>query len=225
MRFRGIESRWDSGILLASVMRRYSGCLLATLLLITAACYQTTTAAQGRTAEAYAPDSGSVGFDLEPLQSGRGSLRLIATYTSRGKTAKFRVEFGPAKTVEAKGSKDFPMKVGEGRFVAESGSEASVLLSDLKKALEAKALPSRVQRLESLPFTFVNIGENLSQAANGGFNVASPGNWTAIKIFIGQGEQEAEVFLNINLAMRKGQFSIKDPDYGDLLLAQLARVL
>jgi hypothetical protein len=149
----------------------------------------------------------------------------MATYTSQGRIAKFRVEFDPAKTVEAKDSKDFPMKVGEGRFVAEPGSDASVLLFDLKKALEAKALPSKVQRVESLPFTFVNIADDLSQARSGGFSVAPPGNWTAIKIFLGEGEQEAEVFLNINAVIRKGQFSIKDPDYGDLVLAQLAKVL
>jgi hypothetical protein len=117
------------------------------------------------------------------------------------------------------------MRVGEGRFVAEPGSDASVLLFDLKKALEAKALPSKVQRVESLPFTFVDIGDNLSQAAGGGFSVAPPGNWTAIKIFIGEGEQEAQVFLNINPVIRRGQFSIKDPDYGDLVVAQLAKVL
>jgi hypothetical protein len=206
-------------------MQPYSVCLLATLLLITPACNRPTNAALGRTAEAYVPDSGSVGFDIEPFESGNGSLRLMATYTSQGRTAKFQVEFGPAKTVGAKDSKDFPMRVGEGRFVADPGSDASVLLFDLKKALEAKALPSRVQRLESLPFTFVNIGDNLSQGASGGFNAAPPGNWTAIKIFIGEGEQEAEVFLNINAVIKKGQFSIKDAEYGDLVLTQLAKVL
>jgi len=206
-------------------MKCYSMCLLATLFLIVPACDRSTAAPQGRTAEAYVPDSGSVGFDIERFESGNGSLRLMATCTSQRRTAKFQVEFGRAKSVGAKDSKDFPMKLGEGRFVAESGSDASVLVSDLKKALEAKTLPSRVQRLESLPFTFVNIGDNLSQAASGGFNVAPPGNWTAIKIFIGEGEQEAEMFLNINLVIRKGQFSIKDADYGDLVLAQLAKVL
>jgi hypothetical protein len=166
-----------------------------------------------------------VGFDIEPFESGNGSFRLMATYTSQGRTAKFRVEFGPAKPVGAKDSKDFPMRVGEGRFVAVPGSDARVLLFDLKNALEAKMLPSKVQRLERLPFTFVNIGDGLSQAASGGFNAAPSGNWTAIKLFIGEGEQEAQVFLNINPVIRKGQFSIKDPDYGDLVLAQLARVL
>jgi hypothetical protein len=175
--------------------------------------------------EAYVPNSGSVGFDIASFESVNGSLRLTAIYTSQDRTAKFRVEFGTAKTVDAKDSKDFSMKVGAGRFVSVPGSDASVLLLDLRKALEAKALPSKALRLETLPFTFVNIGENLSQAANGGLNAQPPGNWTAIKIFIGEGKQEAELFLNINEVSRKGQFSIKDSDYGDLAFAQLAKVL
>jgi hypothetical protein len=123
-------------------------------------------------------------------------------------------------------SKDFPVKTGEGRLVAEPGSDASVLLSDHKRALEAKASPVTVQRARTLPFTFVNLGENPSQApSGGGFNQDPPGDWTAIKIFIGEGDQEGEVFLNFNQTIGKGQFSIKDPDYGDLVLKQLATVL
>ena len=206
-------------------MQRYTVCFLGMLLIATPACERPKTSPPGRIAEAYVPDSGSVGFDITSFESVKGSLRLTAIYTSQGRIAKFRVEFGTAKTVDAKDSKDFTLKVGEGRFVSVPGSDASVLLLDLRKALEAKALPSKVRRLESLPFTFANIGENLSQGANGGFNAVPPGNWTAIKIFIGEGEQEAELFININEVSRKGQFSIKDPDHGDLALAQLAEVL
>lgn len=98
-------------------------------------------------------------------------------------------------------------------------------MADLKKALEAKTAPANIRRVKELPFTYVNLGDNLSQALGGGFNPSPPGDWTAIKIFIGQGEQEAEVFVNFNAAIGKGQFSIKDPDYGDLVLNQLATVL
>ena len=65
----------------------------------------------------------------------------------------------------------------------------------------------------------------MSQARGGGFNTTPPGNWTALKLFLGQGEQESELFLNINIETKKGQFSMKDPDYGDLALAELAKVL
>ena len=88
-------------------------------------------------------------------------------------------------------------------------------------------VPNKVRRVEILPFMFVNLGDNLSQAPGGGFDIKPPGNWTAIKIFIGEGEgeQEGDLFLNINAAIGKGQFSIKDPDYGDLVVQHLAAVL
>ena len=109
--------------------------------------------------------------------------------------------------------------------MAEPGSDASVLLADLKKALEAKALPTKVRRSSTLPFTYAVLGENYSQGSGGGFTANPPGNWMAMKIFLGDGDEEAEVFLNLNPTIKKGQFSIKDPDYGDGLLKYLARVL
>jgi hypothetical protein len=66
---------------------------------------------------------------------------------------------------------------------------------------------------------------NESQAPGGGFNDQPRGNWTTMKIFIGEGEQEGDLFLNLNPVIKKGQFSIKDPDYGDIVLTHLARVL
>jgi len=106
------------------------------------------------------------------------------------------------------------------------GSDASVLLVDLGKALEAKKPPGKVVRVAQLPFAYVRIGENQSQVPNnGGFNSEPRGNWTPTKIFIGEGHQECQFFLNFNPIIRKGQFSIKDEEYGDEVLAQLAKVL
>jgi len=99
------------------------------------------------------------------------------------------------------------------------------LLIELKTALEAKSFPAKIRRVNSLPFTFVSFGRNQSQASDGGFFANPPGNWTPMKIFIGEGDQKGEVFLNLNPVLGKGQFSIKDPDYGDTVLGQLASVL
>jgi hypothetical protein len=71
----------------------------------------------------------------------------------------------------------------------------------------------------------VSFGKNQSQAPGGGFQPKPPGHWTPMKIFIGEGQQESQLFLNLNPVIKKGQFSIKDADYGDIVLAQLARVL
>jgi hypothetical protein len=79
--------------------------------------------------------------------------------------------------------------------VAEAGSDASVLLGDLKRALEAKRLPSKVKRVGSVAFTYANLGENQSRHSGGGFYSKPAGRWTTMKLFFGEGEQESEVYL------------------------------
>jgi hypothetical protein len=177
-------------------------------------------------AEAYISDAGSVAFSIAPVATTDESSRWNAEYESEGKTARFGIVFGPAKPLEDAGAKEFDMKSGTGRFEAQDGSDASVLIANLAKALHATKIPANCRRVPSVPFDFVDLGHHMSQdPADGGFNVRPRGNWTATKIFLGAGKQEGQVFLNINSAIRKGQFSIKDEEYGDVVLAQLAKVL
>jgi hypothetical protein len=197
--------------------------LLAALLL--AGCGKSARTTESRAVETYMPDSGSVAFDIAPLGASNGSTQWFAIYTSQGKTAKFRIDFGPEQATKTKDPKDIPISFGTGRILAESGSDSSVLLSDLAKALEAKHPPTKIKRVSFLPFTFVNIGTDLSQAPGGGFNTKPSGHWIATKIFIGEDDQEGQFFLNINPATNKGQFSIKDADYGDIVVSGLAQVL
>ncbi len=147
----------------------------------------------------------------------------FAIHTAEGKTAKFRIELGPATPSEAKDTKDFRFSFGAGRFASETGSDPTVFLAELKKALEAKSLPKNVQKVPSVQFDFAVLGENQSRGKDGGFSDHPRGNWTTIKIFLAHGE--GEVFLNINPKLGKGEFAIKDSDYGDIVLAELAKVL
>ena len=181
--------------------------------------------AQQRAAEQYLSDPNSVPFDIEVVEGSKDSITWLATYKAQGKTAKFRIEVGSSKPLSDKESREFEIGSGHGKFIAESGSDATVLLIDLGKALEAKSVPKNAERANSLSFTFVSFGSHQSQAPGGGFNAQPPGNWTPMKIFVGEGEQEGEFFLNLNPVLKKGQFSIKDPDYGDIVLARLATVL
>jgi hypothetical protein len=170
--------------------------------------------------EAYVSDSGAVGFDISPLPLNNGTTSWICTYSGRGKTANFVIEFGSSTPAKS----DIPMAFGKGRFVAVQGSDASSLLQALKTSLEAKKLPRNPARLKSVPFTYVNLGENMSRDANGFGN--KPGHWTAMKLFFNDaGDNESEVFFNLNPVIRKAEFSIKDEDYGDQVMAELAKVL
>jgi hypothetical protein len=183
--------------------------------------------------EEYIADSSSVGFDIVPLPSVNGSSLWLATYASQGKVARFKFELEKAAGGDSGSAGDIQIESGKGSFQAVPGSDDSVLLSDLMKALEAKSHPKHVQRASSLPFTYAILGKNQSQTPGGGFNPKPPGHWTAMKVFIGSGEQigsseeidEGEIYLNFNPATKKGQFSIKDSDYGDYLIAKFATVL
>ncbi len=139
-----------------------------------------------------------------------------------GRKEKFRIELGPGHSGDDE-DKVLHVSFGKGRFVSVPGAEASVFLGDLKKALEAKQVPNNVVRVTSLPFEFVILGENQSRTADGGFNTKPPGDWTAMKIYLARGE--GEVFLNLNSAANKAEFSIKDSDYGDIVLTELAQVV
>ena len=171
------------------------------------------------------PEETFVAFDLEPVKSpGDGSQQWTGIYNSGGKTARFRMDFGAAETTPGKAAGQPAIKSGEGTLLPEAGSDSSVLLANLQKALQAKTAPTIPLTKTSVPFTYIKIGENLSQSG-GGFNANPPGNWTALKLIFGDGARESEIFLGINASLKKAQFSMKDPDYGDLVLAELAKVL
>jgi hypothetical protein len=176
------------------------------------------------TVEPYLPDEASVGFKLEPVKAGDRSRHWIGVYESKGKTARFGIEFGPV-LASGTAATEFNIRSGEGRFVPEPESDSTLLLLDLQRALQAKAQHPPVPRKAPVSFDYAIIGDKLSQSRGGGFNTKPPGNWTAIKLFLGEGDAEGELFLNINSKTAMGQFSMKDADYGDLVLAELAKVL
>jgi hypothetical protein len=150
-------------------------------------------------------DPNSVNFDIVPL----AEQRWTASHTMDGKTAKFIIELGPGKSVRNQPLPD--LKFGQGRLESVAGSDASRLLEELKRALEAVHLPANPGRAASVSFTYADLGEQ--------------DGWRMIKLFFGEGENESEVYLNLNTGLRKGQFSIKDSGYGDGVLAELAKVL
>ena len=164
-------------------------------------------------AEPQRPADTFVNFDLEPVKSADGAEQWIGTYRAQGKVAKFRIDFGLSESKSVKNAAD--INFGEGTLLPEQGSDASVLLADLQKAMQAKTSPAVPAEKKSVPFSFANLGDRSSQG----------GTWKVRKLTFGDGDRQSEVFLNIDTAAKKGQFSMKDPSYGDLLLAELAKVL
>jgi len=192
----------------------------AALLLSLASCSPKSNMPSGPVARPHDDAEGSVQFDIKPLESKAGAAQWVATYSARGKTARFRIEL--SATTPSK-STDFPLSFAKGRILSEPGSDASVLLVDLKKALEAKTIPTSVGRVASLPFEFVILGKEQLRSSDGSFSGSPAGERVNMKMFLANGE--GEVFLNLNPTTNKGEFSIKDADYGDVVIAELAKVL
>ena len=184
------------------------------------ACSRNSSKSSSPTLEPHSGSQDSVIFDIAPVDHAPNRWR--GTYTSGGKVSKFIIEIGPAKAFN---EKDFQMSSGSGKFLSQSGSEPGVFLANSAKALQAKKVPTNVHRVEIVPFDYVILGQHQSRSSDGGFGDSPNGNWTAMKIFLGEGENVGEVFLNFNLAMGKAEFSIKDSDYGDFVISQLAKVL
>ncbi|MFZ0580587.1 MAG: hypothetical protein WAN72_06885 [Candidatus Acidiferrales bacterium] len=208
------------------MVRRYWITCVSVFPLVFGACSHAPESSVANASEVDVPDAGSVSFDLAPVAGVTDSSQWIASYRSQGRIARFRIELGQQKPFEQQESPMPPVTTGVGQFVAEQDSDPSALLIDLQKALEAKEFPKRVEKVKALPFKYLNFGANLSHAPTGGGMFADPpGNWTSMKIFLGTKQQEADLFLNINPVTRKGEFAIKDPEYGDRVLAQLAKIL
>jgi hypothetical protein len=83
-------------------------------------------------------------------------------------------------------------------------------------------MPNHAEKVESLPFEFGLLGENQSRTADGAFHTLPKGNWTATKLFLAN--DQAEVYFNFNPVIHKAEFAIKDPEYGDKVLAEFAKV-
>jgi hypothetical protein len=146
-----------------------------------------------------------------------GPTLFHATYRAEGKIARFDIELN-SKPPSAD-------ELQFGRFIGIPGSDSSVLLRNLKITLGAKNLPSSGARVADLPFAFVLVGTDVSHSTEGGMFTEPRGHWTTLKLFFGSDKDDCEVFLNMNTSLHKGEFSIKDEEYGDSILRYFARVL
>ena len=145
-----------------------------------------------------------------------GQTAWLATY---GANSKFII------TMRLDGPSHGPFVFSKGTFRHVQGSNPQPLLQALAKALNAKAVPVPRKTVQVLPFDVAILGANQSRSSRegGGFASKPAGTWIPTKIFLADGE--GEVYLNLDPASGIGEFSIKDDDYGDIVLRELASVL
>ncbi|MGO4157485.1 hypothetical protein [Cupriavidus sp. YAF13] len=163
----------------------------------------------------------------------------MATHESWGSTAKFLISI---QMTQPNRDTNMPFSFSKGSIAGVEGSDSRVLVQRLSAALMAREPKPMTDKVKLLPFGVAILGTGLSRtdgnvqvtigaspgkpAGNqiaGTFSSTPAGNWIATKMFLRGGE--GEVFLNLDPVGGVGEFSIKDPDYGDIVIEELSRVL
>jgi hypothetical protein len=115
---------------------------------------------------------------------------------------------------------------GEAVLIVKDQDAGSHFVELFAKSFLGK-LPAAVKRVhvpEPLRIKTAILGQNMHREAKGGFS-GKKGGWMAIKWFLELYGFSGEVYFNFDLSNMEGEFSEKDPDYADDLLAILASAL
>lgn len=123
---------------------------------------------------------------------------------------------------------DAPFAFSKGAIIRERHSDGTRFLNEIASAIEAAGeVPAQADQVERLDFATAILGTSLSRESGdntigGSFTSTKPGDWIAFKLFLADGE--GEVYLNINPVADHGEFTCKDPEYGEVVLRELAKV-
>jgi len=115
---------------------------------------------------------------------------------------------------------------GEAVLIVKDQGAGSRFVELFAKSFAGK-LPTAVKRVHvpgPLRIKTAILGQSMQREAKGGFS-GKRGGWTAIKWFLDFVGFSGEVFFNFDLSNQEGEFSEKDPDYADDLLAILSSAL
>lgn len=167
-------------------------------------------------------------FTLKEIQSESTSEGMKKTWQATSRTATkpaftFQLEM-LLKTPKG----NSPLTFSKGAIVRQSGENGAQFLAEVAQAIEAEgAIPSESERLPRLDFDAAVLGYSLSRQTGsnvigGAFTSRPSGDWIALKIFLADGE--GEVFVNLNPVLGQGEFSTKDPEYGDVVIREFAKV-
>jgi hypothetical protein len=160
---------------------------------------------------------------VQRLESGSsGQAQYLAEV---GPSCKFEIEIGKATSG---GDGQFDFSFAPAAIVRRAGADCTQFLASLAPALGFSGDVPQPEPTSRLEASVTILGKNQSRAnANaqiaGAFVGNPPGPWLVTKLFLADGE--GEVFLNLNETDGFGEFSIKDPDYAELVVTELAKVL
>jgi hypothetical protein len=129
-----------------------------------------------------------------------------------------------AKSGKASGG--FPIAWGKAMLIVKDKIAGGRFLSLFGRSFLGRVPPTKDRPYEPQPLMINTavLGENLHRDAHGGFS-GEQGGWTATKWFPEFDGRSGEIFFNYNFAERRGEFSEKDAEYADDLLAVFSGAL
>lgn len=143
------------------------------------------------------PDDITVRFATRIAFGSDKALPLVfdANYAGPGSTARFRISLTNERVV----------------LSAVPGSDARSFLVALRRALHATHVPKAVRRVKRLSLDVAILGYKPATGL------------IRSKLFFRN--DTGETYLNLNLKTGFGEFSLKDEEYGDVVIAELAKVV
>jgi hypothetical protein len=123
----------------------------------------------------------------------------------------------------ADGEEDTPFRFSKGMLTVPDAAEGAKLVEAVRRVFKGAKPEERARNpLRIEPISIALLGTNVGRTARG---FSGTGTWAATKLFLQRPGIEAEVFFNFDLTSKEGEFSEKDGDYADDLLAFLAAEL
>jgi hypothetical protein len=151
-------------------------------------------------------EAGSVPLTITEAMT--GSDPNVQTWLAACGSEKFLVAFAHSETSFTTGS-----------FCRYQDTDARHCLDSIAQALEAKRVEAPRERAKCLPFE----AAILDLKVNRNLEDDPKGTWIATKIFVADGE--GEFYLNLSPETGEAEISIKDPEYGNVVVRELAKVL
>ena len=116
-----------------------------------------------------------------------------------------------------------PFAFGKVMLTAPDGATGKRLVATFARVFHGKIPAERTATpIEPKPTSAAFLAIDAQKSQGGGGFAGAGGGWYATKLFLQKSGIEAEVFFNFSLHDRTGEFSEKDPDYADGMVAFLA---
>jgi hypothetical protein len=161
-------------------------------------------------------------FHVAEVDSTVGFRRFLATTDDPGPSCAFEIAQEPSASIDGA-----PFLLGKLALCRRPRSDCTEFLRRVAKQVGFSGPLPHPPPTDAISCSIVILGISQSRAEDAEvgptFFSKPSGNWMAGKLFVADGE--GEVFLNLNLHDRVGEFSMKDEDYAAIVVRELARIL